>query len=504
MERRRRGRAQRSRTTDFSSSPPGPSSNSDPDQLLQILQGFLQKEGIRKKLADATVNRDLKAERFITHKSVERIWKWDILKRFLEILGFENDDTLVELVIKGLLKTLSILVAIRWQKWHLFKTTFLEDGEGPLRTLRHDRNDSAIPYSLENLEDDAFLGKDWAEDFLLAQYTYIPIVVEQGGNEIFPRTRPLPFIRSKSKEIAKGGYGVVTKEVIACHQFRPLLDYTSNDLNAEELPVARKWFSAKGDFRKEARNLAKLNSSLSDHKRIVKYLAVITIGDEQDQGSSKEFNILLPLANTDLKHFLYDLKYEEQCQGVKDLINECAQLSDAVRFLHNGLTIDGKVLICCHMDLKLDNILVYLNSSSPVGCWKISDFGISSMSRREDIQITPTQPALALLEVPSPAQSLARITNTVRTNAKRPPGPFSAPEVELGNEVGRSSDIWSFGCILFQVLARAVGGMTIFANRPQAKNTSIITFANGSRVATVSVMEAQQMGLRLRTVSTLS
>lgn len=207
--------------------------NPNPRPSRLTAQDFLQKQEIRTKLAKAMINQDRTEEMFITRNSVELIWTNDILKLFLEKLGFKNDDTFVGLVMKYLLKTISILVAIAWGDWHLFGTKFLEyeQGGGPGRTQRQDRNDSMIPYSVETLKDDAFLGPGCAVYFSAAQYPYIPIVLEEGETKIFPRTRPLPFIRSKKKDIAVGGYGVVTEEVIACGQFRYLHDPGSNDLN---------------------------------------------------------------------------------------------------------------------------------------------------------------------------------------------------------------------------------------------------------------------------------
>jgi serine/threonine protein kinase len=166
----------------------------------------------------------------------------------------------------------------------------------------------------------------------------------------------------------------------------------------------------------------------------VKYLAVITIEDEQDEGAPKEFNILLPLADADLEHFLNEQCYESRCGGIVELIKEASHVADAIRWLHGGLRISGKVLFCCHMDLKLDNILVYLDYPSRVGWWKISDFGISSMVERATSEQSLRRPSSALLSVPSPAQSLARITGTARFSVHRPPGPYTAPEMYVSGE----------------------------------------------------------------------
>ena len=196
--------------------------------------------------------------------------------------------------------------------------------------------------------------------------------------------------------------------------------------------MARKRFQARGDFRKEADNLAKFNNGLSDHKRIVKYLAMFTIGEETDLWASKEFNILLPLADTDLKQFLYDPLFASRCSEVVPMVREASNLADAIRWLHAGLMVSGQMLVCCHMDLKLDNVLVYFKHPPPasvVGWWKISDFGISSMTERQHYASSSRRQATsALLEVPSPASSLARIiTGTVQASVHRAAGPYSAP-----------------------------------------------------------------------------
>jgi hypothetical protein len=241
--------------------------------------------------------------------------------------------------------------------------------------------------------------------------------------------------------------------------------------------VARKRFRARGDFRKEAQNLTKLNSCLSNHQRVVKYLAVITIGDEDDIGSPKEFNILLPLANTDLNGFIYSKEFEQSCYGVVDLVNEASNLADAIHWLHGGLRIEEKIVVCCHMDIKLDNILVYLDQqASHVGWWKISDFGISSMVERGERRPSARKKNVDLLSVPSPAGVLARITGSVRVSANRPGGAYSAPEVAIGNHIGPESDIWSFGCIMFQILLRGVGGIKLLTDIDEKRGS----FENGS------------------------
>ena len=136
--------------------------------------------------------------------------------------------------------------------------------------------------------------------------------------------------------------------------------------------MARKRFGARGDFRKEAQNLTKLNSCLSNHNRIVKYLAVITVEDEEDLGSQKEFNILLPLADTDLKGFIYDERFEQNCGGVRDLVNEASNLVDAFHVrtfssLKSLIPISFLVLFC-HVLVIFP--MFSLNAQAPsLCCW---------------------------------------------------------------------------------------------------------------------------------------
>ena len=137
-------------------------------------------------------------------RALEEIWTLDCLGKFLDILDIACDALYVW---RNLIKVLSILVAIRWDDWSRFENIFLDGGRGRVC------EDTSLPFALSALEEDSFLGKSFVSDFLNVQHAYIPIVVEQGESKTYPRTRPLPFLKSRSSQIGAGGYGVVTKEV---------------------------------------------------------------------------------------------------------------------------------------------------------------------------------------------------------------------------------------------------------------------------------------------------
>ncbi len=189
-----------------------PSSAADP---RRIEQEFLKDNKISDRLDEATVNLDSSTGRFVSEHSLSKIWSRTVMARFLELLGYGNSPDLVSLAMEFLVKTISILVSIRWDEWGKFGELFFEYRAA----VRHDRKDTHLPYTSEVLQDSEFLGKRWGILFFREQSVYLPLVINQGSNPIFPRNRPLPFILSKTEPIAQGGYGSVTREVIAAYQY---------------------------------------------------------------------------------------------------------------------------------------------------------------------------------------------------------------------------------------------------------------------------------------------
>jgi serine/threonine protein kinase len=195
-----------------------------------------------------------------------------------------------------------------------------------------------------------------------------------------------------------------------------------------------------------------------------------------------DFNILFPVAkHYDLEIFLnsgysrekgtanaeciYDFKKEfPEYSGAArytSVIWEMYTLADALLWLHEQLNIKDKPGLCCaHMDFTPANILIDAAEDSPAGKWKITDFGISvfqslNLGDNDDTVTVPGLKTIGDLGIrlanPEATTIGARLTQE---------GTYHPPEAHhLGSRnVGRKSDIWSFGCVLMMVLTFALGG----------------------------------------------
>jgi serine/threonine protein kinase len=198
----------------------------------------------------------------------------------------------------------------------------------------------------------------------------------------------------------------------------------------------------------EIENLSSLREKLSSHTRIVTFLAAVSLGHDK-------LFILSPLADMDLGDFIRKPQDPSFEISLRNLVNELANVADALKFLHSGLKGHmNQIFACCHMDLKPENILIFREEGHPVGRWCITDFGIST--------IKETNPPLhnsgnKLLEQP---MTVGMVHEATKTCPKRGQGTYQAPEVnnpQVEKAVGRKSDVFSLGCVLTRITAFGLG-----------------------------------------------
>ncbi len=419
---------------------------------------------LRKEFRDSRSRPTEKILPFITADAVKQVMTKERVRDLLKGLGLEDQEQL-SIVWNHSRQILAILVTIKWNGWPKFKEIFLRELD-PLGRPR--RGDHQLPFL-----DLTFLEEDVREDFDEAQSLFRPIIIQENKHLIYGERHRLPFL--KSRQIGDGGFGVVTEELVERKQIKYsngavnskvrylLIDivYLSSNTCARDKValMARKVIDSTKlgtkSFNTERRNLEQFKGCLSKNDNIMMSFSTFVHGSQ--------FNIISPLADLDLHDFLYGNYGEtsQRCTGFtpRALFEEAWCLANALNFLHEQLNLRTGPISCAHMDLKPENILVEGLLPSPngemvVGRWKISDFGIAII-RPLDAEAHESRA--------SKEHQLAALGDVIRDismKPPRPPGPYQAPEMQPqeGLRVSKSSDMWSFGCIIAMILAFAIGG----------------------------------------------
>jgi serine/threonine protein kinase len=105
-----------------------------------------------------------------------------------------------------------------------------------------------------------------------------------------------------------------------------------------------------------------------------------------------------------------------------------------------------------HRDIKPENIML-----RPDGYVKVLDFGIAKLAEQEVPLTMPTAEALLLVET-----NLGSILGTVR---------YMSPEQACGGQVDKSTDIWSLGVVLYEMVT---GHVPFTADTPKEVMSSIL------------------------------
>lgn len=178
-----------------------------------------------------------------------------------------------------------------------------------------------------------------------------------------------------------------------------------------------------------------------------------------------DYNLLSPLAEMDLDRFLrggFETRFSQTPSlPLSHLITEARNVVGSLVFLHETLQTSHPGRACCHNDLKPANILVFDEPDTPVGTWKIADFGISIIAE------TGGQQSTVLGVAPDG-------TPTVHHPPARPASTYQAPEVCHGGEIGRKSDVWSLGCILVRILALGIDGLDGLKSLDAARGQPVV------------------------------
>ncbi|PWY91786.1 kinase-like protein [Aspergillus sclerotioniger CBS 115572] len=395
-------------------------------------------------LEEHTKRRDEISNRFIRRHDLVKVWQNESrIHRLLYNDQLTPED--VHDIQENFIAILSILVSIEAiDSIRNFRSTF------PIGTI----SDRDLPLEREQIEmflpDRPALVRRF--DDVQCEFCPVPIWRTRSLQSV-PRKCRLPFTDPPTR-LGVGGFGEVDLVAIAPRYWK-----VDEDADYDvAYKVACKRFKSDKDFSKEAENLRILKNSLTKQDHILQHYTTL-FHDPYNY-------ILFPYAeNGDLNQLLLDgggyYLFHERFPHVppvgdpavvKPLLHQCWALASAVNWLHGGIQVDTKSIMCAHLDLKPDNILIMRDNDSIVGKWMISDFGISAVEPHRD----GSRPALSV--------GYRYRLLTIETEPKHQAGTYLPPEAihrgamaAAADKVGRQSDIWAYGCIFSEILAWAIG-----------------------------------------------
>ena len=240
--------------------------------------------------------------------------------------------------------------------------------------------------------------------------------------------------------------------------------------NSEQLIMAIKHFSfdvgkKNDDNNNEIEALVNKCQTLKElsHDNIIQYFDCESDFNEKYQ--NYVVNIAMEYQETNLTEFMknYNKKHNLKNLPKKIIAQITKKILEGLKYLHQNKII--------HRDLKPENILMSYDANSV----KIGDFGIS-------LWINENQNKLQ-----------NKILNYTRDFMKRSvagTGIYMAPEVLLGTPYGYDCDIWSLGCIVFEL----AGGIKPFCTNEPGKvvpttEFQLVKFSNPLEIADENVMD---------------
>ncbi|KAG8528202.1 uncharacterized protein KY384_007119 [Bacidia gigantensis] len=345
--------------------------------------------------------------RYEVEKDIHNLLKPEIVQGVLEDQGIEKEQLqgLADNIVKGKRAIFSILVCIR----EVPSICKFVEGD------RFDDQDQKLPYDLEDLH--PIFSTSLSKEFYDQQWEFIaPIFSKNTLPRVLDKQIILPF-KKEEGPISCGGFGDIYK--IQLHDSQQCF------FDAPEQWCVRKEFhpltTKESDYKIELRNLSMLNSLR--HSNIIEVLSAYTYKGKH--------NLIFPALSGDLSTLL-ECERRHEFTADKTFVTALAKLASAIEEVHDftSRTIDLRQ-IGCHHDLRPKNILVEGTN------FVLADFGLSRFKDTSQTSNTMYQKGL---------------------------GDYLAPECQdldgefTKHNIRRSSDIWSFGCIISEILTFIIRG----------------------------------------------
>ncbi|KAI4160296.1 MAG: hypothetical protein LQ342_005888 [Letrouitia transgressa] len=404
----------------------------------------MEMESLREEL-ESNLLRNIDSRQFIPDHQVGQIVSDNVVRACVEQSSIEHQlrEDCIGTILAGGRRVLAILMMLDHE---YLITKFVEKDN----LLKDTTIDSRLPFPVAALES-ILSNKRLAIRFETRQWEVIsPYFRPERNHRILPESTILPFTHQEA--IREGGFGHIWKVSLppGHHEFEYLrtgplssdqnaaqrsTENSSRSIDKGQVHIVRKIIKHGDDplpsmtdpmFKNEERILSLLRSLR--HPNMIQLLASFTVQKRAIEGMRLEHNLLFPLAETDLWSILrtnQDDVLRTYFPLETSLFQELHGLSAAIEALHDYTSGQYNLaLIGCHYDLNPRNILV------SHGKLLLTDFGLSRLR--------------------------ADTSKSIFAAGK---GDYLAPECEPIEDdnftrgvISRPSDIWSFGCILLEIL----------------------------------------------------
>jgi serine/threonine protein kinase len=220
----------------------------------------------------------------------------------------------------------------------------------------------------------------------------------------FPQFLPGTYLSDRYEIVevlGKGGMGEVYRAEDTSLKRHVAIKVLPQEFALDKVRLAR--------FEREARLLASLN-----HPNIATIHGL-------ERSNNQQFLVMELVEGETLAEMI-----KRGPQTIEDALDICRQIAEGLESAHDNGII--------HRDLKPANVKV-----TPDGNVKILDFGIAKVFQEQTIDSDPSKSQAITDEMTQPGMILGTSV-------------YMSPEQSKGDVIDKKTDIWAFGCILYEVL----------------------------------------------------
>lgn len=283
-------------------------------------------------------------------------------------------------------------------------------------------------------ESEAELINPFYADFSMEGFDENESEDESFGDELTPDLKKLVVPRSRWKRVksqdgrdqilGSGNFGITYAGKTLDHKNNQRRDVAIKTIRAREIESGtQSSTSLRMTFFNEVRNLSQFYNPIAQN--VISFYGVTKHKNNQTQ--DVRYSLLLEKAEMSLEKFLDEINQKKRSRlSWNEKVKLIRDIANGIREIHTK-RIEGSNDMMVHSDIKDSNILLIIKSNCQMIA-KISDLGISKV------------------------RDIATTIGTVRPGERAGTKLWQAPEVLLGKNHEWSSDIFSFGLVMWRIL----------------------------------------------------